>query len=129
MSTDIKASLKERLQAVSEMFPEAKKYASGQVKVVQGKVFNDSKVTDHYALIPTEQRPNYAKFSSDEHRIYGLIVARFLGLFAPAHKVEQKRIVVKFGQAQFNFKEDNVVEAGWKRSENTQKELAKWQVG
>jgi len=129
LSTDIKASLKERLQAVSEMFPEAKKYVSGQVKVVQGKVFNDSKVTDHYALIPTEQRPNYAKFSSDEHRIYGLIVARFLGLFAPAHKVEQKRIVVKFGQAQFNFKEDNVVEAGWKRGENKQTELAKWQVG
>lgn len=129
LSSDIKASLKERLQAVSEMFPEAKDYAKGQVKVVQGKVFNDSKVTDHYALIPTEQRPNYAKFSNDEHRIYGLIVERFLGLFAPAHKVEQAKITVKFGQALFNFKEERVIEAGWKKQGQTKQVTTNLKAG
>ncbi|MCP0886859.1 DNA topoisomerase III [Ligilactobacillus sp. WILCCON 0076] len=131
LSNDIRATLKERLQAVCDMYPEAKEYAKNGAKVVQNRVFNDGKVTDHYALIPTEQKPNYAKLSSDEHRIYGLIVARFLGLFAKAHKVSQQKVTIKFGQASFILNQNTVLEQGWKRIDQKAKldKIEKWVEG
>ncbi len=38
------------------------------------------KVTDHHALLPTEQRARYEKLTTDEQRIYQMIVSRFLML-------------------------------------------------
>ena len=53
LSTDMISTMKERLQAVGSMVPEALEYAGKGAKVVQKKVFNNEKVTDHHALIPT----------------------------------------------------------------------------
>ncbi len=86
LSNDLKVTLKDRLHAIAGLFPEAKQYAVKGAKVVQNKAFNDAKVTDHHALIPTEQLPQYNKLNSDEHRIYTLIAERFVGLFAAPHK-------------------------------------------
>ena len=122
LSNDLKATLKERLRAISGMLPAAKQYA-GTAKVVQTKAFNDAKVTDHHALIPTEQIPQYSKLSSDEHRIYNLIAKRFLGLFLPPHKVRQEKAVVKFGDQTFTLTQTTVLEPGWKESENNEAPL------
>lgn len=91
LSTDMISTMKERLQAVGSMVPEALEYAKKGAEVVQKKVFNNEKVTDHHALIPTEQRPDYARLSSDEHRIYGMIVKRFVMLFAPEYREQKEK--------------------------------------
>ncbi|KRN90569.1 DNA topoisomerase III [Ligilactobacillus ceti] len=123
LSTDLKATMKERLLAVRNFAPEqVQKYLKQGAKVVQQKVFNNSKVSDHHALIPTEQVPNYAKFSNDEQRIYNLIVARFLGLFAPVHHEKQAKIMIEFGQNLFKLQQTTVIEAGWKENTVTEQE-------
>lgn len=114
LTTDMKATMKERLQAISDFSPEVRTYLKngGQVKLT--KVFKNEKVTDHHALIPTEQRPRYEKLSSDEQKIYTMIVTRFLGLFAEPHKVKQTTVIVKFGKEEFVFKQNKVEQVGWK---------------
>ncbi|MBV7391607.1 DNA topoisomerase III [Enterococcus sp. ALS3] len=126
LTQDMKATMKERLQAISDFSPEVKTYIKNGGKVIQNKVFQDSKVTDHHALIPTEQRPRYEKLSNDEQRIYTMIVERFLGLFAEAHKESQQKVTVAFGEETFTFRQNKVLVAGWKKSE-ADKPAISWQ--
>ncbi|MFR0524748.1 DNA topoisomerase III [Ligilactobacillus salivarius] len=123
LSNDIKATLMERLQAIRKYDSRAEEAIKNKAKVILKKVFNDSKVTDHHALIPTEQVPNYSKFSADEQKIYNLIVSRFLGIFAQPYTVEELRVVVTFDKDEFIFVGKKVLDYGWK-NKDTSEEVA-----
>ena len=63
-------------------------------KLEKTKYVDDSKITDHYAIIPTGQgKENISKLSKLEKNVYELIVKRFLAIFYPA--AEYNRISVK----------------------------------
>ncbi|PHY95691.1 DNA topoisomerase III [Ligilactobacillus salivarius] len=117
LSNDIKSTLMERLQAIRKYDSRAEESIKNKAKVILKKVFNDSKVTDHHALIPTEQVPNYSKFSADEQKIYNLIVSRFLGVFAQPYTVEELRVVVTFDKDEFIFVGKKVLDYGWKNKD------------
>ena len=117
LSNDIKSTLMERLQAIRKYDSRAEEAIKSKAKVILKKVFNDSKVTDHHALIPTEQVPNYSKFSADEQKIYNLIVSRFLGIFAQPYTVEELRVVVTFDKDEFIFVGKKVLDYGWKNKD------------
>lgn len=129
LTTDMKGTMKERLQAIADFTPEVKIYLKNGAQVKVTKVFQNDKVTDHHALIPTEQRPRYEKLSSEEAKIHQLIVNRFLGLFAEPHKTAQTKITVQFGKAEFAFRQTVVLEAGWKQGTEEAKSFVKWQEG
>ena len=126
LTTDMKETMKERLRAISLSFPEAKEYLKTGGKVVLNKVFNNEKVSDHHALIPTEQPPRFEKLSNDEQKIYLMIVQRFLGIFAQPHRVNQRKITVQFGQEQFVFRQSKVEVAGWKQEKEEAVTTADW---
>ncbi len=117
LSNNIKSTLMERLQAIRKYDSRAEESIKNKAKVILKKVFNDSKVTDHHALIPTEQVPNYSKFSADEQKIYNLIVSRFLGIFAQPYTVEELRVVVTFDKDEFIFVGKKVLDYGWKNKD------------
>lgn len=117
LSNDIKSTLMERLQAIRKYDSRAEESIKNKAKVILKKVFNDSKVTDHHALIPTEQVPNYSKFSADEQKIYNLIVSRFLGIFAQPYTIEELRVVVTFDKDEFIFVGKKVLDYGWKNKD------------
>lgn len=123
---DVAQTMKDRLQAVANFDPRAKEYLKAGSKVQLTSVFNDQKVTDHYALIPTEESPRVEKMSSDEVKIYRLIVERFLGLFAQKHVVQTVKATVDFSGHLFVFKQEQVLQAGWKTVEK-QTDLIDWQ--
>ncbi|MDY2640712.1 MAG: DNA topoisomerase III [Ligilactobacillus salivarius] len=123
LSNDIKSTLMERLQAIRKYDSRAEEAIKNKAKVILKKVFNDSKVTDHHALIPTEQVPNYSKFSADEQKIYNLIISRFLGIFAQPYTVEELRVAVTFDKDEFIFVGKKVLDYGWK-NKDTSEEVA-----
>ncbi len=129
LTNDMKSTMKERLQAVSDFAPEVKQYLKNGAIVQQTKVFQDNKVTDHHALLPTENRARYEKLSNEEQKIYQMIVSRFLGLFAQPHKVSQTKVTVEFGKEQFIFRQNRVVQAGWKGETESETETVKWEKG
>ncbi|MDH6363909.1 DNA topoisomerase-3 [Enterococcus sp. PF1-24] len=130
LTQDMQATMKERLQALSGSYPEVKQIIRNGGQVQQKRVFNDSKVSDHHALIPTEQAPRFEKLSGEEQKIYQLIVQRFLGLFAENHTTAQKVITVQQANQKFTFKQTTVLTAGWKQAnEATAKSNFNWQEG
>ena len=52
-------------------------------------VVNDAKVSDHHAIIPTEQYVQLEHMSNEERRIYDLVVRRFLAVLSPACEYEE----------------------------------------
>lgn len=113
LTTDIVDTLKERLQAIS--VGPYRKHAA-QVKVIKpSKAFVDnSKVSDHHAIIPTEQYPQLEHMSLEERKIYDLVVKRFLAVLYPAYEYEQTAIEVEVGDQSFTAKGNLVKKAGWK---------------
>lgn len=121
---DVKSTLKDRLNAVVAFDSRGKQLLGKGAQVKVKAVFNDSKVTDHYALIPTEERPRVEKFTNDEVKIYRMITDRFLGLFMDPYQTEKTTATVRFGTTDFTFSTEKVTAAGWKQElEKTQKAI------
>lgn len=97
-------------------------------KIQPGKRFvDDSKVTDHHAIIPTEQRLNLAALSIDEKKLYDLIARRFLAVLYPAHRYEQTTITTIVEGEVFVARGKVVKDLGWRalNSHAPEKEDAK----
>lgn len=115
ISSDIVPTLKERLNACG-VGPYRKLAAvAAKTKVTEKAFFvNNAKVTDHHAIIPTEQFVQMEHMTSEERKIYDLVVRRFIAVMYPPFEYEQTQIVMKIGKEQFCASGKNVKEEGWK---------------
>ncbi|WP_428910973.1 DNA topoisomerase III [Niallia sp. Krafla_26] len=115
LSSDIVDTLKDRLQAC----------AAGPYKMLAHKVLqkpikanksfvDDSKVSDHHAIIPTEETVYLNKLSDKESKIYDLVVKRFLAVLYPAFEFEQTTIKADIAGETFIAKGKIVLKNGWK---------------
>lgn len=79
---------------------------------------DDSKVTDHHAIIPTGEKPS--GLSTDEAIIYQMVVARFLEAFSP--NSEEERMQVKFtdGNSTYSWRACRTISLGWKAVQKEQ---------
>ncbi len=115
LSADIVPTLKERLKACS-VGPY--KLAAGRLvaRPLPEKLFfvDNSKVSDHHAIIPTEQFVQLDHMTVDERRIYDLVVRRFLAVLYPPYEYEQTNLTVKAGGERFVAHGNIVRSQGWK---------------
>ncbi|MGV3767751.1 MAG: DNA topoisomerase 3 [Chitinophagaceae bacterium] len=75
-------------------------------------VFDDNKVTDHHAIIPTGKYPE--NLSQEEKRVYDLIARRFIAAFYPESKIANTTVMGKVGQGAFKATGKQILEPGWK---------------
>ncbi|MCK6511941.1 DNA topoisomerase III [Myxococcota bacterium] len=78
------------------------------------RVFNDAKVSDHHAIIPTTRKANLAQLTPDERKIYDLVVRRFLGAFFPDAVFEKTRVITEIAGELFLTRGKVVVNSGWR---------------
>jgi DNA topoisomerase-3 len=77
---------------------------------------NEKKVTDHYAIIPTEQIPNVDRLSTDERKIYELIVTSLIAAHYPKAIAEYTTVTTLVdGRASFISKGKVQIEEGWRK--------------
>ena len=115
ISTDIVPTLPDRLRACC-VPPYAK--MCNQVLRTNTKLganyVNDAKVSDHHAIIPTEQPVNLMALNDKERKIYDLVVTRFLSVFYPPYEYENALVKVKIGNEHFTAKGKVVINQGYK---------------
>lgn len=125
ISTDIVATLPERLKAIS-----VGAYRNIAAEILNGKInahkgfVDNSKVSDHHAIIPTEERGNIAILSSEERHIYDLVVKRFLAVMLPPYEYLQTTIVADINGESFIAKGNVIKAKGWKKAYDRQEDLA-----
>jgi DNA topoisomerase III len=116
LTTDMEATMTDRLQGILSGYKEEARPALNQKgKVLAKRVFNNEKVTDHHAIIPTEERLNLGDLESDERKLYDMIVRRFLALFYPAYEFETLHAVFDANGETLSARETNVLELGFKK--------------
>ncbi|PKF99217.1 DNA topoisomerase III [Bacillus cereus] len=115
ISSDIVGTLPERLKAcgIGEYRPLAHKVLQKPIKPNKSFV-DDSKVSDHHAIIPTEGYVNFSAFTDKERKIYDLVLKRFLAVLFPAFEYEQLTLRTKIGDEAFIARGKTILHAGWK---------------
>jgi DNA topoisomerase-3 len=75
------------------------------------KVFDDKKVTDHHAIIPTGEQQN---LGGEQQQVYDMIVRRFLAVFLPDCKVAKTTVQAKVENVEFDAKGKEIIDEGWR---------------
>lgn len=117
ISTDIVESIKDRLKAcgVGPYTSLAFKISKTPIKA-QSHFVDDKKVSDHHAIIPTEERPLLSTFSNEERKIYDLVVRRFLAVLLPPFEYEETSLTATIGSEHFRAKGKRIINQGWKEA-------------
>ena len=98
LSSDIVPALKERLRACGTgPYRKLAGRLLNQTFTAKASFVNDAKVSDHHAIIPTEQFVSLEHMTIDERRIYDLVVRRFLAVLYPPFEYEQVSLTVDIG--------------------------------
>lgn len=115
LSSDIVPTLKERLQAcgTGPYRKAASVLISGKIKASK-RFVDDSKVSDHHAIIPTEQYVDLTHMTNEERKIYDLVVRRFLAVLYPPAEYEQITIKGTAAGEQFAAKGEKIKEQGFR---------------
>lgn len=75
-------------------------------------IFDNTKVTDHHAIIPTGIQPT--GISPDEQKVYDLIARRFIAAFYPECKVSNTTVMGKVDQLNFKATGKQILDKGWR---------------
>jgi len=86
-----------------------------KVEVVGKRVFDDSKLTDHHAIIPLDRLPEGAR--SDEEKLYSLIVKRFKAVFMDDYVYETVKVFTSLGRYVFVSLGKRTLSLGWRKEE------------
>ncbi len=78
------------------------------------KVFDNSKVTDHHAIIPTNVNPATVAMTPDEKRVYHLIAMRFIAAFYPDCEFNTTTVLAQVGEYGFKATGKEILKPGWR---------------
>ena len=115
LTSDIVPTLNDRLEACGD--GDYRKIAQRLKRKnfsLSKSVVNDAAVSDHHAIIPTEEPPDYAAFGSNERKIYDLVVQRFLAVLSDPYVYEETVVHATCADETFTAKATAVIQAGWK---------------
>ena len=120
LSDDIYPKVPGTLAGIKDYFPQVapllglkadgKKSADSLPK--SKKVFDNKKVTDHHAIIPTGQRPD--AMTADEKKVYDLVALHFIAAFYPECEVSNTTVLARAGEIDFKVTGREVLKPGWR---------------
>lgn len=118
LTKDMEATMMDRLHGIAASYKdEVKPILANQGKVLAKRVFNNEKVTDHHAIIPTEERVHLSDLSADERKLYELILRRFLAIFHNPYKYETIHASIEVNSETFTARETAVIDLGYRKVE------------
>ena len=120
LSEDIYPKIPATLAGIKDYFPQVtpllglkadgKKGAGSLPK--SKKIFDNKKVTDHHAIIPTGQRPE--ALTADEKKVFDLVALHFIAAFYPECEVSNTTVLAKAGEMDFKVTGREVLKPGWR---------------
>ena len=118
LSDDMKGKVHNTLRRLNEL-EEYQPYTqplSGNISFTK-RIIDNSKVTDHHAIIPTDGKLRVDSLTEEEKKVFSLVAARFLAVFYPYYRYETTKVYAMAEQEQFLSKGTVVMEEGWQAVE------------
>ena len=118
---DVAETLKERLKACA-VGPYRKLAGTLAMKPLHtnASFVDDKKVSDHHAIIPTEQFVDLSHMTNEERKIYDLVVRRFLAVLMPPFTYDETTMKAEAGEGIFTARGKIVQSQGWKEAYETE---------
>ena len=116
LSDDMKKEMGEILKKIGDTgkYSEFVEYSLNNIKnSLTKRVFDNSKVSDHHAIIPTKGKLNIEKLSSDEEKVFNIVVLRFLSVFYTPYIYNSVKIFFFVYNEHFISKGTEIVHKGW----------------
>ncbi len=116
LSEDIKPKLKDilnKLNILEEYKPFLSYVLSLKALPITKRLIDNSKITDHHAIIPTISKINLSILSKDEKNVYDLIVRRFISVFYPDYIYNITKIITSINKNLFLTKGTTVIQEGF----------------
>ena len=111
LSDDLYPKVPGTLNGIKDYFPQVAPLLGTKLPKSK-KVFDNSKVTDHHAIIPTGQRPD--GLTADEKKVYDLVALHFIAAFYPECQVSNTTVLAKTGEIDFKVTGREVIKPGWR---------------
>ncbi|MDB5085498.1 MAG: topoisomerase, partial [Bacilli bacterium] len=87
-----------------------------RASILQNKRYvNAAKVSDHYAIVPTEQVPDLARLSGEERKLYDLIVKRLIAAYYDEAIFAYTQVITVVGEHKFLSKGTQLLQEGWRK--------------
>lgn len=120
ISDDIYPKVPATLRGIQDYFPQIVPLLSLKADGGKGvdslpkskKVFDNSKVTDHHAIIPTGQRPD--NLTELERKVYNMVALRFIAAFYPPCQVANTTVLACAGNVSFKVTGREILVQGWR---------------
>lgn len=115
LTEDIVPTLPDRLQAVAfgDFTAQVRQILRSGYSM-EKVCINNAKVSDHHAIIPTEEKPNLLKMTADEKKIYFMVVQRFLAAYYPKYRYQTVSVTCQWRDELFKSRGKVEVEKGWR---------------
>ena len=78
------------------------------------RFYDNSKISDHHAIVPTEKAPNLTALAPDERNVYDMVVRRLIAAHYPAYEYEAAKIITRVGAHRFKSTGSAPIREGWK---------------
>lgn len=115
LTSDMVHTLKERLESVAiGPYATLARPLLRKNLPVSKRIVDDSKVSDHHAIIPTEETVLLNQLNTEERKLYDLIVRRFISLFYPPARYDNVSVIVQVEVEQLHVKGTTIKDAGWR---------------
>ncbi len=111
LSDDIYPKVPGILAGIKDFYPQVTPLLGTKLPKSK-KVFDNKKVTDHHAIIPTGQRPD--NLTADEKKVYELVALHFIAVFYPECEVSNTTVLAKAGDIDFKVTGREVIKPGWR---------------
>ena len=111
LSEDIYPKVPATLNGIKDYYPQVAPLIGAKLPKSK-RVFDNKKVTDHHAIIPTGQRPN--NLTEDERKVFDLVALRFIAAFYPDCEVSTTTVLAKAGEIDFKVTGREVLKPGWR---------------
>ncbi len=114
LSSDMPGKIAETLKNLPEPYaafvraPEMNPGARGK------RYYDDAKISDHHAIVPTEKRADPGALPPDEKNIYDMIARRLVAIHYPDYEYESAKIVTFVGTREFRVQGATPVKEGWR---------------
>lgn len=115
IGSDVVPTIKERLKACNQG-----PYKTYIPRLLRSEIrgnrsfVDDKKVSDHHAIIPTEEAAIFSNMTNEERKIYDLVVRRFLSVLYPPFEYEQTSLKAEIGGEIFAAEGQMILSPGWK---------------
>lgn len=120
LSEDMKAKVQNTMKRLgtTEIFHLFAEHILSEGLSFSKRIIDNTKVTDHHAIIPTDVCPNLDSLTAEEKNVFLLVAARFISIFYPNYRYEVTKVYLDCQDEQFLSKGTVILDEGWQGVEN-----------